>query len=125
MLWYVIFGFLAAFGALCALWVLFGLFFPGAKGGVLVCLCRDGNEDAILRRYTWLAGMGLLRCPLVLLDSGLDEKYRAKITESNHNIKFFTLAEFTASLQKEGRRLGGAGNGDAAGHHCSSGISEL
>ncbi len=106
MIWYVIIGFLAAFGALCAMWAVFGLLLPGARGGVLVCLCRDGNENAILRRYTWLTGMGLLRCPLVFLESSLEEKQRQQITESNHNIQFLSLAEFTAILQKEGRRLG-------------------
>ncbi len=106
MLGFVILGVLAAFGALCALWAVFGLLLPGARGGVLVCLCRQGSEEAILRRYGWLQAMGLLRCPLVLLDSSLPQPRQRLITEKNSNIRFFTLAEFTAGLQKERKELG-------------------
>ncbi len=106
MLGFVILGVLAAFGALCMLWALFGLLLPGARGGALVCLCKAGNEEAILRRYFWLQAMGLLRCPLVLLGSSFSEARQQMITEKNPNVKFYAPAEFAAGLQKEREELG-------------------
>ncbi len=102
---FVIFSTLAAFGAVCVLWMLFGFLLPGARGGVLVCLCK-GREEAVIGRYLWLHGAGLLRCPLVLLDSRLPEKRQTQITEKYPNIQFYSLQSFVAGLQKERQRLG-------------------
>ncbi len=102
---FVILGMLAAFGALCAAWMLFGFLLPGAKGGVLVCLCK-GREEAVIRRYLWLYGAGFLTCPLVLLDSRLPEKQQTQITEKYPNIQFYSLQSFVAGLQKEREGFG-------------------
>ncbi len=102
---FVMIGMLAAFGALCAAWMLFGFLLPGAKGGVLVCLCK-GREEAVIRRYLWLHGAGLLTCPLVLLDSRLPQQQQAKIAEKYPNIKFYALESFLSGLTEEAERLG-------------------
>ncbi len=101
----MIFSTLAAFGAVCVLWMLFDFLLPGAKSGVMVCQ-GGSREEAVIGRYLWLHGAGLLRCPLVLLDSHLPEKRQAQITEKYQNIHFCSLQSFTAGLQKERERLG-------------------
>ncbi len=106
MIGFVILGTLAAFGALCAVWALWGLLLPGARGGVLVCLCCRGGEEAMVRRYGWLRDLGLLRCPMVLLDSSLAENTQQAIMQMCPGIRFMTLAEFTAGLQEERKKFG-------------------
>lgn len=66
MLGYVLIGTLAAFGLMCAVWILWGLFLPGrAKGYVLYA-----GEDVLFaaQRYLWLREMGLIHCPLLVLE---------------------------------------------------------
>ncbi len=106
MIGYVILGALAAFGALCAIWALWGMLLPGARGGVMVCLCCRGGEEALVRRYRWLVDCGLLRCPLVLLESSLEPEKQQAIMQMCESIRFMTLAEFTAGLQEERKKLG-------------------
>ena len=58
MLGYFIWGTLAAFGVLCALWAMLGWLLPGAKGCILVCYGVPDSE--ILTRSKWLKSLGLL-----------------------------------------------------------------
>ena len=60
---YVLIGFLAAYGALSVLWASLGWLLPGMKGCMLVYLGRPG--EGICRRYRWLRGLGLMDCPLL------------------------------------------------------------
>ena len=70
---WIVLGMLAAFGTLSALWALFGFLLPGQRGATVVCLCKDGkSEEPVLRRYQWLRNMGLVRCPLLLVDCVLN-----------------------------------------------------
>ncbi len=86
---FVILGMLAAFGCLCAFYAAFGLLLPRPKGGALVYTAQ-GQEELLLRWYLWLRGLGLLRCPLVLLDSALPEARQKAITEKHPCIRFRT-----------------------------------
>lgn len=71
---YVLFGTLAAFGALSVLWVLFGWLLPGGREGLLILPGRPGEtETSFVRRYLWLRGLGLLEMPLVMVDLGLSQ----------------------------------------------------
>lgn len=79
---YIFLGTLAAFGALSALWVLFGWLLPGGREGVLIMPGRPGEEElSFVRRYLWLRELGLLRQPLVLVDMGLTEPERSWLTD--------------------------------------------
>ena len=64
---------LAAFGAFSALWVFFGFLLPAG-----------GNEEPLIRRYLWLWNMGLVRCPLLLVDCGLTEADRTRLSKFPH-----------------------------------------
>jgi hypothetical protein len=66
---------LAGFGALSLLWAVFGGLLPSPRGMVLLQICGDLSEaEMAIHRHRWLAGVGALRCPLVLLDGGLSEQ---------------------------------------------------
>ncbi len=95
---WVILGALAAFGALCALWVLFGALLPGQRGTVMVCLQPD--PDAAVRRHRWLRDLGLLRCPVIVVDAvGADVP----------GVEYIEMAALTARLEQEREKLGRTG----------------
>ena len=76
----IILAVLGAFGLLCAVWVLFGFLLPGQRGAAAVLLCHgEAAEEAVLRRYLWLYNIGLIRCPLLLVDCGLSRQDRARL----------------------------------------------
>lgn len=103
VIWIVI-GMLAAFGALCALWALSGFLLPHQDGGVTVCVCRgDGKEEPLIHRYRWLQGMGLIHCPLILLDGGLSEADKARLTRQGLTV--CDKADLTARVEQEREKL--------------------
>ena len=70
---FIVLGALAAFGLVCALWVLIGLLLP-RRGGRVVYLGDDPLTAA--RRYLWLREMGLVRSRLVLPErGGVDQEW--------------------------------------------------
>lgn len=96
---------LAAFGVLSILWALFGFLLPGQRGAVTVCIARGGGrEDALLRRYRWLRDWGLVRCPLLLIDSGLTEEERVRLIRQGAELCM--PEELAARLEQERERLG-------------------
>lgn len=104
---WIFFSVLAAFGALCVLWALFGFLLPGQRGAVLVCLCRPGHEEeAILRHYGWLRGLGLLRAPLLLIDGGLTEEERARLLKGRPGVELCGPEILALRLEQERNRLG-------------------
>lgn len=103
MIKFVILGVFAAFGVLCALWVLYGAFLPRFKGGAMVFYSKPDTEEAVLRRYGWLRDLGFVKCPLILLDSHTTAQQQERIRRKYHNVEFYTLAEWTAKLD-EGRK---------------------
>ena len=70
---YIFLGMLAAFGLVCAVWVLAGLLLP-KKGSTLVCM---GPESTVtVQRYLWLREMGLTADRMAVLDcEGLDREW--------------------------------------------------
>lgn len=86
---------LAAFGLLCALWVCLGFLLPGQKGVVMVYRCRGESVDALVRRYRWLRDVGLIRCPLIIIDDGMSDKQR-KLLENRPGVRVCDVAELTA-----------------------------
>lgn len=78
----------------------------GSTGGAVVCLCRgDGGELPLIRRYSWLRDMGLIRGPLLLVDcgSGVARETRARL---GRGMEICSLEELPARLEWERKRLG-------------------
>lgn len=123
MFLYVLFGFLAAFGAVCALWVLFGVFFRGKTQCAASVVCPAGKEIAVIRRYCYLREMGLACGELTVLDSKLNRKQQQYIQTRYPYITFSTRQAWLAAQGKEGASFAGTGN--FAGNHRCGGISEL
>lgn len=90
MFWYVLFGFLAAFGLLCAIWVLFGLILPVKVKCDVAVVCREGSEIAVIRRFCRLRELGLTRSNLTVLDSKLSVRQQLVIQKRYPYIRFCT-----------------------------------
>lgn len=100
---FLIFGVLAAFGGLSLLWALLGFLLPGQRATVMVHLCR-GRQEAAVRRWGWLRDLGLLRCPLILVDCPLCD--RERFARDRHGVEFCDLADLTARLEQEREGVG-------------------
>ncbi len=86
MIGWVILAFLAAFGLFCAVWAAAGIFLPPCREGWLLCPGR-GDVPSFAYLYLWLRGMGLLSCPLAVLDLGLSEEARQFLEEKGIEIR--------------------------------------
>ena len=95
--WYVLLGFLAAYGALSALWAGLGWLLPGLQGSALVYMGTPA--EGIRRRYRWLRGLGLMNCPFL----AVTEDGQTDDTESCGR------EELIARLTREAERFGGTG----------------
>lgn len=103
---YVCLGAAAAFGVLSAIWVLFGWLLPGGTGGALVCRCRPGlKEMPLIRRHRWLRELGLLRVPMLLVDSSFSQEERQFLRRRYSGIDFCSLEELPARLEVERNRI--------------------
>ncbi|MBE6923766.1 MAG: hypothetical protein E7466_00805 [Ruminococcaceae bacterium] len=101
---WIVIGVLAAFGALCILWVLFGFLLPGQRGSVTVYLCRGGEqEEPLIRRHRWLRDLGLTHSPLIGLDAGLSEEECLRLTRKG--VTICDMAELSATLEQERMKL--------------------
>lgn len=88
MFWYVIFGFFAAFGVLCAFWTLLGLILPVKSACCVTLQCPGELELPALRRFCWLSEMGLLRVHVTVVGSSLTERQKRMIAEKYPYIEF-------------------------------------
>ena len=61
--WYVLLGFLAAYGALSVLWAALGWLLPGLKGCAVVYIGLP--TEGVLRPWRWLRGLGLVNFPFL------------------------------------------------------------
>lgn len=113
---YVIVGMLAAFGLLCALWVMFGWLLPGGNGGCLICAAK---ELCLVKRLLWLRELGLLRCPICVYGADTDEEACRWL--ARHGIGICG----PEGPELERNRFDGTGNGNYTGHDQCRGISEL
>ena len=113
MVFAILMGTLAAYGALSALWAALGWLLPGLRGCALVY--AGTPEEGICRRYRWLRGLGLVNCPLiaVTLDAQMED------------IEVCSREELLSRLEREAERFGGTGTGDHSGRDQRRGISEL
>ena len=107
MIIWIILTVLAAFGALCALWALFGFLLPGQRGAAVVCLCRDdAREEQIIRHYGWLRDLGFIRAPLLLVDGTMTEEEQARLLKCRQGVEICTMEELPSRLEQERNRLG-------------------
>ena len=120
----ILLGALAAFGFMCALWILFGLWLSGARGWAAVCYAGP-EQTAALRRCRWLRSWGLLRGPILLVrreDAGKQPDVLAREWET---VEICTLQALPARLELELEHVAGTGYADLTGNRCGGGISEL
>lgn len=92
---YICFGALAAFGLLSVLWVLFGWLLPGSGEGWILFPGKPGKLHFVTR-YLWLKGLGLVSCPLILMDLGLTEQERQWL--SSKEIEIYSRDEVLSRL---------------------------
>ncbi len=118
---YFLVAVLAAFGALSALWAAFGWLLPVCSSGWLVCPGRPGTLFFV-PLYLWLRWAGLVRCPLILADMGLDDDQRAQLERKG--IEIYSLEELSERLRIGAEEIG-RGNGNPAGRCQRRGVSEL
>lgn len=103
---WIILGVLAAFGVLSGVWALFGWLFSCGIGGALVCMCRPGGQEmALVQRYSWLRGVGLIRSPMLLVGSTLSLREQALLCRKYPGIEFCSLEELAPRLEVERDRL--------------------
>lgn len=87
---YVIFGALAAFGLLCALWAVLGSLLTSSTSLFGLCPCKTKTEAlAAIRRWQWLRDMGLVSHSLILLDCGLSSGEREALQHIGPWIKIY------------------------------------
>lgn len=79
--WYILLGFLSAFGALGILWCLAGWLLAAGPQGWVLCPA-SAEQPGFVPVYLWLRSLGLIRCPLIVMDQGLtDIQRRAYLTQ--------------------------------------------
>ena len=104
---WIILSVLAAFGALCVIWTLFGFLLPGQRGAALVCVCRgDAREEPVIRHYGWLRDLGLIRAPMLLVDGGLTEEERTRLLKCRQGVEICSPEELYSRLEQERNKLG-------------------
>ena len=89
MVWYILFGFFAAFGLLSAIWTLLGFLLPAKCQCSLLLLCDPEEELAMLQRLLWLRDLGFLRCKICLSGRSLSEEQRQTLLQRYQNIEFY------------------------------------
>lgn len=117
---YVLLGVLAAVGLLSILWVFFGVFLPGSRGGIL--LCMQWPEDGLIIRYRWLRDLGLIHCPMIIVAEDMENRERQPI---GCGIEICSPDALRQRLERERTEIDGTGNGNPPGRHQRRGISEL
>ncbi|MCI6435066.1 MAG: hypothetical protein MR828_09930 [Clostridiales bacterium] len=117
--WWIIVGFLTAFGALCTVLTLYGALLHRTYRGIGICLITPvcSGDEAMF--YLWLKSLGILKCKILEVESrelwNMLEKSGKEITRWDSNARPGTGAE----------EIDRAGNGDSSGHHQRGGVSEL
>ena len=97
MVWYILLGTLAAYGALSAIWASLGWLLPGLRGCALVYMGKPC--EGIRRRYRWLRGLGLINCPFLAVGEGTETE----------EIERCCREELFDRLAWEAERFGGTG----------------
>lgn len=105
MIGYIIIGFLAAFGALCALWVMFGAWLTAPAEGRIVIFPAPHQEEVALRRYLWLRSLSVLRGPVTVVTVA---PLCPSLTDRIYWVEFLTLEQYMLRLEQEREKIDGA-----------------
>lgn len=106
----IVLAVLAAFGVLSMLWALLGFLLPGQRGTAMVYLWHDhGEGEQALRHYGWLRDLGLLRCPMLVIDCGMTEEERTRLLKNRPGVEICTLEELSSRLEQERKEVVGTG----------------
>ena len=98
MIWFILLGTLAAFGLLCCVYCILGLFLSDDVRPKLVCLLpRSHHPDGAIARYRLLRDLGLVQGPLLILG--------AEPENAGADIEFCTVQELSARLELERNTL--------------------
>lgn len=118
MTWCILIGTLAAFGAVCAMWVIAGWLLPSDSGESMIYL--PGADEALIRRFLWFRKTGLLACRLVIVvpANGEEDRWSAM------GIEICTPEELSSGLRSGAKNID-AGIGDHPGCDQHRGIPEL
>ena len=117
--WWIVVGFLTAFGVVCIVLTLYGAVLHRANrgNGIYLIMSDYSGEEAMF--YLWLKSMGILKCKVLKAESrelwDMLEKNGIEITRWDSIARPGTGAE----------EIDRAGNGDSSGHHQRGGVSEL
>ena len=88
----VILGALAAFGALCALWLLTGEALPGGRAGIMVYFWRgSASGRGFIARWRIQWELGLLRGRLAVVDLGLTEEDKEFLARWGRNVEIWDM----------------------------------
>lgn len=88
-------GVLAAIGGLSVLWALLGWLLPVCGRGWILCPAEP-DWPGFVPVYLWLRSLGLVKCPLILVDLGLSQKQREYFAEKG--IEIYSLEELPERL---------------------------
>lgn len=93
---------LAGFGMLSLLWALFGFLLPGHRNMAMICFDSAGKEEAVIRHYGFLHGLGLVRGPLLLIDRGLTDAEKKCLLRLGQDVRIGTWEELAEQENKLG-----------------------
>ena len=102
----IVWGTLAAFGAVSLLWTLLGWLLPSGRGMVLICV--EHPDPGVLSRWRWLRGMGLLSCPLIAVSDSVSNTVP-------EDVEICGREELLTRLERENIGAYGTGTGNSAG----------
>ena len=103
MLLFVVIGFFAAFGALCMLWVLLGVWLLNPSGSQIILFPPPGREERVVHRYLWLRSLGLVKGKVTVVSQ---EPFA--LQENYPGVLFLTWGQFLSELDQEREKLYGA-----------------
>ena len=111
----VLLGALAAFGALCAAWLLLALRLPGDREGLMIyCWRRSAAGRGFVIRWRLQWDLGLVRGRLAVVDLGLTEEDRVFLARWGRNVEIWKT-----------ETEDGTGTGNYSGRDQRRGLSEL
>ena len=111
----ILLGALAAFGTLCALWLVLGTMLPGDRAGLMIyCWQSSAAGRGFVLRWRAQWELGLLRGRLAVIDLGLTKEDRLFLARWGRNVEIWDMEI------EYGKRIG-----NHPGRHRRGGISEL
>lgn len=123
---WIVIGTLAAFGIFSIIWVIAALLLTDSGGGVMVCRGSPGfPEWLFVGRWLFLNETGLVRCPMIVVDLGLEEQDRQRLSRLGGRVEICTLEELSSRLELERDQFERTGNGNHPGRYQRCGVSEL